>query len=87
MAEWTPWCWGRSRELILERTEEGLKRALAAGVKFGRKHSYMPAQAEHVKQLAAHGLPHRKVAAMVSGLAATTVCRILREALYPESMR
>ncbi len=67
------------RELILERTEEGRLRALAAGVKFGRKHSYKPAQAEHVKELAAQGLPHRKVAAMV-GLSATTVRRILQEA-------
>ena len=50
------------------------------GVKFGRKHSYKPAQAEHVKGIAAHGLPHRKVAAMVSGLFASTVCRILQEA-------
>jgi DNA invertase Pin-like site-specific DNA recombinase len=49
------------------------------GVKFGRKHSYKPAQAEHVKGKAAQGLPHRKVAVMV-GLSATTVRRILQEA-------
>jgi putative DNA-invertase from lambdoid prophage Rac len=67
------------RDLILERTEEGRLRALAAGVKFGRKHSYKPAQAEHVKELAAQGHPHRKVAGMV-GLSATTVRRILQEA-------
>jgi DNA invertase Pin-like site-specific DNA recombinase len=39
----------------------------------------MPAQAEHVKEMAAHGLPHRKVAVVV-GLSATTVRRILQEA-------
>jgi DNA invertase Pin-like site-specific DNA recombinase len=66
------------RELILERTEEGRLRALAAGVKFGRKRGYKPAQAEHVRKLAADGTPHRKVAAMV-GLSATTVRRILAE--------
>ena len=68
------------RELILERTEEGRLRALAAGVKFGRKRGYKPEQAEHVRKLAADGTPHRKVAAMV-GLSATTVRRILAESV------
>jgi DNA invertase Pin-like site-specific DNA recombinase len=72
-------CRSVSFELILERTEEGRLRALAVGVTFGRKHSYKPAQAEHVNELAAQGLPHRNVAAMV-GLSATTVHRILQEA-------
>jgi putative DNA-invertase from lambdoid prophage Rac len=67
------------RDLILERTEEGRQRALAAGVKFGRKRSYRAEQAEHVKELVGQGYPHRKVAAM-SGLSATTVRRILQEA-------
>jgi len=67
------------RELILERIEEGRQRALAAGVKLGRKHSYKPALAEHVKELAAQGLPHRKVAAKV-GLSAKTLRRILQGA-------
>jgi DNA invertase Pin-like site-specific DNA recombinase len=66
------------RELILERTEEGRQRALAAGVKFGRKRSYRSEQAEHVRELVGQGLPHRKVAARV-GLSATTVRRILQE--------
>ena len=64
------------RELILERTEEGRVRALASGVKFGRKRSYRPEQAAHVRELVSQGLPHRKVAAM-AGLSATTVRRIL----------
>jgi DNA invertase Pin-like site-specific DNA recombinase len=64
------------RELILERTEEGRVRALAAGVKFGRKRSYRAEQAEHVKELVGQGIPHRKVAAM-AGLSATTVRRII----------
>jgi len=64
------------RELILERTEEGRVRALAAGVKFGRKRSYRAEQAEHVKELVSQGIPHRKVAAM-AGLSATTVRRII----------
>lgn len=66
------------RDLILERTEEGRQRALAAGVKFGRKRTYRPEQAAHVRRLVAEGTPHRKVAAMV-GLSATTVRRILQE--------
>ena len=66
------------RELILERTEEGRVRALAAGVKFGRKRSYRSEQAEHVRELVGQGFPHRKVAAM-AGLSATTVRRILQE--------
>lgn len=67
------------RDLILERTEEGRQRALAAGVRFGRKRSYRPEQAEHVRSLVGDGLPHRKVAAMV-GISATTVRRILQDA-------
>lgn len=66
------------RDLILERTEEGRQRALAAGVKFGRKRTYRPEQADHVKELVGQGIPHRKVAAM-AGLSATTVRRILQE--------
>lgn len=66
------------RDLILERTEEGRQRALAQGVKFGRKRSYRPEQAAHVRELVAAGHPHRKVAAM-AGLSATTVRRILQE--------
>lgn len=67
------------RDLILERTEEGRQRALAAGVKFGRKRTYRPEQAAHVRELVAEGIPHRKVATM-TGLSATTVRRILAEA-------
>lgn len=66
------------RELLLERTEEGRQRALAAGVKFGRKRTYRPEQAAHVRELVGQGIPHRKVAAM-AGLSATTVRRILQE--------
>ena len=67
------------RDLILERTEEGRQRALAAGVKFGRKRTYRPEQAAHVRELVAEGIPHRKVATM-TGLSATTVRRIMAEA-------
>lgn len=67
------------RDLILERTWEGRVRALAAGVRFGRKRSYRPEQAAHVRELVGQGIPHRKAAAM-AGLSATTVRRILQEA-------
>lgn len=62
------------RELIRERTEEGRQRALAAGVKFGRKRQWSYAQAEHIVELLAQGLSHRQVAARV-GMAPTTVRR------------
>ncbi len=64
------------RELILERTEEGRQRALANGVKFGRKRTWREAQADHVCELADQGLSHRQIAAKV-GLSATTVRRII----------
>ena len=67
------------RELILERTEEGRRRALANGVKFGRKRTWKEAQAEHICELAAQGLSHRQISAKV-GLSATTVRRIISSA-------
>lgn len=67
------------RSLILERTEEGRVRAMTAGVKFGRKRSYSPAQADHVLRLIGEGMTHRTVAA-ATGLSATTVRRILEAA-------
>ena len=39
-----------SRELILERTDEGRRRAQDAGVKFGRKRTWTPELAATVKQ-------------------------------------
>lgn len=66
------------RDLILERTEEGRQRALAAGVKFGRKRSWKAEQAAHVRELVASGLSHRQVATKV-GLSASTVRRMLQE--------
>jgi DNA invertase Pin-like site-specific DNA recombinase len=66
------------RELIIERTEEGRQRALAAGVKFGRKRGWKAEQASHVQELVASGLSHRQVAARV-GLSASTVRRMLQE--------
>ena len=38
------------RELILERTDEGRRRALDAGVKFGRKRTWTPELAATVRQ-------------------------------------
>lgn len=64
------------RELILERTEEGRQRAMAQGVKFGRKRTWRESQAEHVCELADQGLSHRQIAAKV-GLSASTVRRII----------
>jgi len=66
------------RDLILERTEEGRQRALAAGVKFGRKRGWKGEQASHVQELVAQGLSHRQVAAKV-GLSASTVRRMLKD--------
>lgn len=66
------------RDLILERTEEGRQRALAAGVKFGRKRGWTHEQAAHVQELVASGLSHRQVAAK-TGLSASTVRRMLQE--------
>jgi putative DNA-invertase from lambdoid prophage Rac len=66
------------RDLLLERTEEGRQRALAAGVKFGRKRGWKGEQASHVQELVAQGLSHRQVAAKV-GLSASTVRRMLKE--------
>jgi DNA invertase Pin-like site-specific DNA recombinase len=66
------------RDLILERTEEGRQRALAQGVKFGRKRGWKPEQAAHVRELVAQGLSHRQVAARV-GLSASTIRRMLKE--------
>ena len=66
------------RELIIERTEEGRQRALAAGVKFGRKRGWKAEQAVHVQELVASGLSHRQVAAK-TGLSASTVRRMLQE--------
>lgn len=66
------------RELIIERTEEGRQRALAAGVKFGRKRSWKGEQAAHVRELVGQGLSHRQVAAK-TGLSASTVRRMLQE--------
>lgn len=65
------------RDLILERTEEGRQRAMAAGVKFGRKRSWKAEQAAHVQELVASGLSHRQVAAK-TGLSASTVRRMLQ---------
>jgi len=62
------------RELIRERTEEGRQRALAAGVRFGRKRGWTFAQAEHVCELLGQGLSLRQVASRV-GMAPTTVRR------------
>lgn len=67
------------RDLILERTEEGRRRALAAGEPFGRPRSWKREQAAHVKELVTQGLSHRQVAAKV-GLSASTVRRMLQEA-------
>ena len=66
------------RDLILERTEEGRQRALAAGVKFGRKRGWKAEQAAHVQELVAQGLSHRQVASKV-GLSASTIRRMLKE--------
>lgn len=41
------------RDLILERTDEGRERAMAAGVKFGRKRTWTPELAATVKQFRA----------------------------------
>ena len=56
----------------------GRERAMAAGVKFGRKRSYSPEQAEEVRRLIAEGGSQRKVAKR-TGLAATTIRRILAQ--------
>jgi DNA invertase Pin-like site-specific DNA recombinase len=68
------------RELILERTEEGRLRALAAGVKFGRKRSYRAEQAIHARELADAGDSHR-VIAKKTGLSPTTIRRILSDGI------
>ncbi len=64
------------RELILERTNEGRERAQAAGVKFGRKRSWRPEQAQLIRRLAAEGVSSREIGKQV-GLSGTTIRRIL----------
>ena len=46
------------RDLILERTDEGRRRAMDAGVKFGRKRSWTPEQAETVREFRAQQLSY-----------------------------
>ena len=50
------------RDLILERTDEGRRRAMDAGVKFGRKRSWTAEQAQTVREFRAQQLSYGAIA-------------------------
>ena len=58
--------------------EEGRQRARAAGVRFGRKKTYTPEQAEQARLLSAQGVSQRGVARRL-GLSNTMVRRMLAD--------
>jgi DNA invertase Pin-like site-specific DNA recombinase len=64
------------RKAILKRTAEGREVAKAAGVKFGRKRSYSPGQANNVRKLREEGLGYGAIAKSTD-LSIGTVRRIL----------
>lgn len=63
------------RELITARTSEGRKRAVARGVKMGRKFKLNPEQRRHVAQERAKGESVRHLA-RVLGVSKATIARI-----------
>ena len=64
------------RELIRERTDEGIKRARTNGVPFGPKKKYTEDQAEHVRDLRSQGKSYGAIS-KASGITVSTVRRIL----------
>ena len=64
------------RDLIMERTKEGINRARTNGVPFGPKRKYTDAQAEHVRELRGEGKSYGSIS-KATGLTVSTVRRIL----------
>jgi len=64
------------RDLILERTDEGRRRAMDAGVKFGRKRSWTAEQAETVREFRAQQLSYGAIAKKLN-ISTSKVRRIL----------
>lgn len=66
------------RELILQRTNEGRQRAMAAGVRFGRPPALTPAQDKYAIELSdKHGNKH---AAEILGVSVATIERVRAKA-------
>jgi DNA invertase Pin-like site-specific DNA recombinase len=65
------------RELIRERTREGIERARAAGVPFGRTATLSPERLAHARDLIGQGKPARDVARLL-GVHRSTLHRALR---------
>jgi DNA invertase Pin-like site-specific DNA recombinase len=67
------------RHLILSRTSEGIKRARAAGVRFGRKPALDAAQRAHALKLLAEGKTQKEVAQLL-GCDQATISRLVTRA-------
>lgn len=64
------------RDLILERTDEGRRRAMEAGVKFGRKRTWTPELASTVKEFRSQQLSYGAIAKKLN-ISVSKVRRIL----------
>lgn len=68
------------RKAIMKRTREGREVAQAAGVKFGRKRTYSPGEANHVRELRAESWGYGAIAEK-TGMTVSKVRRILADPL------
>ncbi|KAF0675887.1 recombinase family protein [Profundibacterium mesophilum] len=70
------------RDLIAARRSEGIARAMARGVKFGRRAKLTPAQARQLRADHAQGVPRRTLMAR-HGISKSTFYRLIAEAPSP----